>query len=184
MKLDGVHWDALCAEFEAALEMLKSPLAGKTDLWNVGPAGKWSAGQIVDHIATTTDAYATRYEEALRTLKAGALKRRPPRSPFQAILTALVIRGGRFPRGAAAPARFLPSDLPKPGATLERLAAAARRHRAIGDPLSEAERDQLWVPNPIWGPLSLPEMMRLQAVHARHHARQTASIARGSSARA
>jgi len=177
MRIDGEHWDALCADFDAALAELTAPLAGRSDLWNVGPAGKWTAGQIVDHVATTTERYAEWFDAALVELKAGTLRGRGMRWPHQALICAIVINAGKFPSGGRSPTPFVPADLPKRDQTMARLARAVTRHREIGRGLSAAERDRLWVANAIFGGLALPEAMRLHAVHARHHTRQVARIA-------
>ncbi len=178
MKIDGAHWDALFASLDAALQELVAPLEGRSDLWNVGPAGKWSAGQIVDHLATAIEVYAGWFAEAREKMAAGTLGHRRFRWPHQKLIAAIVIERGGFPSGGRSPEEFTPGGLPNRVATMAKLARAAARHREIGGALSPADRDRLWIANPIFGPLDLPEAVRLHAVHARHHARQVARVAR------
>jgi hypothetical protein len=55
---------------------------------------------------------------------------------------------------------------------------AIARHGEIAARLSPADRDRLWIVNffrPAWR-YTLPEFTRVQAVHARHHARMIAEI--------
>jgi hypothetical protein len=55
--------------------------------------------------------------------------------------------------------------------TLARLAEVARRHRALAQHVAPEAADRLWAPNPFrpkWHH-RLPEMLRMHAVHARHH---------------
>jgi len=69
-------------------------------------------------------------------------------------------------------------ERPERQATLDALPQGAGRHRTLGGRLEDAERDRLWIVNPFrprWY-YRLPEMVRVHAVHARHHAKQVAEI--------
>ena len=84
----------------------------------------------------------------------------------------LVVRRGRMPRGGRTPAPFEAGAAPDRGATLTSLQNGLERHRAIGASLTPEERDQLWIPNPFharWH-YTFTEILRVHAVHARHHA--------------
>ena len=62
--------------------------------------------------------------------------------------------------------------------TRARLDQQVQRHREIGARLSKTERDRLWIRNPFvsrWH-YTFPEMIRVQVVHVRHHARLIAEI--------
>ena len=66
--------------------------------------------------------------------------------------------------------------------TLAALRRDAGRLRSLGERLTAAERDCLWIWNPdfvtTWH-YRLPEAVRIHAVHARHHARGIAAIPAG-----
>jgi hypothetical protein len=175
--VDGAHFDELCADMDAALARVTAPLEPRPELWHVGPAGKWSVGQIVDHVATSAGRYADWFDEALVKLRGGLLPPPGRRWPHQALIAALIIHRGSFPSGGRSPQLFLPSDLPRRDEVMSRLERAARRHREIGSLLSAPDRDRLWVRSALFGPISLPQVVRLHAVHARHHAKQVARIA-------
>ena len=80
-------------------------------------------------------------------------------------------------------AATLPPEHPERAAVLAALTRDAARLRAIGERLSTAERERLWVWNrprqfgivTSWH-YRLPEAVRIHAVHARHHARAISRI--------
>ena len=57
---------------------------------------------------------------------------------------------------------------------------AVGRFRALGAGLDPAARDRLWIRNPNMPTMrwhySLPESVRIQAVHVRHHGTQIAEL--------
>ena len=82
-------------------------------------------------------------------------------------------------KGTFAFATF-PSDAPQPADVARRLREAVGRFRALGAGLDPESRDRLWIRNPNaprmrWH-YSLPEAVRIQAVHVRHHAAQIAEL--------
>lgn len=93
----------------------------------------------------------------------------------------IAVEGGRLPRGGRTAPAFEPPAEAAREDVLARLAREARRHRDIGLALAPADRDRLWAPNPFrasWH-YRLPEMVRMHAVHARHHAALVREIAAG-----
>ena len=114
-------------------------------------------------------------------LRAGTLWPCPRRGPLQTLWIGLVVKIGRLPRGGRAPAKFLPAASPDHAATLEKIRLLVERHRRIGAGLSAGDRDRLWIRNPFlprWQ-YTLPEVIRVHAVHARHHARLVREIGVG-----
>jgi D-aminopeptidase len=92
---------------------------------------------------------------------------------------AWVTRVAWIPRGIRAPAVTLPKAQPDASEVKDRLRRAVTRHREVGERLAAAERDRLWIGNPFrshWH-YNLPELMRMHAVHVRHHARQVEELA-------
>ena len=91
---------------------------------------------------------------------------------------ALVAKRGVLPRGIRTPRRFEAGPDPERAATLDRERREVERHRAMGRRLTAVERDRLWIRNPFmrrWH-YTFPEMIRVQAVHVRHHQRLIAEI--------
>ena len=186
--VDGDHFEALLGELDSAIgELLAAAGAAGTgtapEFWGRGKPGKWTAGQHVDHVAATLGLSAAAFEEREPMLRAGTLTSRPRRGPLQSLWIGLVVKGGRLPRGGRAPKSLLPADAPERAATLDKIRSLIERHRAVGADLSAADRDRLWIRNPIlprWQ-YTLPEVIRVHAVHARHHARVVREIEGGTS---
>ena len=173
MRLEGQHLPELFADLDAALVELTVPIGRDGAKWSNGPPGKWTAGQHVDHIAVSLERTAESLEKADRRFRNGSLPPRPRRGLLQAMFVRFVIVRGRLPRGGKTTRAMQPTGSPDPAETLERIKASVALHRAIGEPLDPAQRDRLWVANPFlprWH-YNLPELVRMHAVHARHHAR-------------
>ena len=178
MKLTADLIPALLDDLGAANAELKAVALQAPVLWNRAPAGRWSIGQHVEHVGLMLGITAERLEAAAAQLRAGTLGRRPWRDPLQAWFVALVT-GRRFPRGG----RSIPAGIP--GARMDRDAAYARlddglrRHREVAAALSRDQQARLWFPNPFirlrWH-YTLPEILRVQANHGRHHARLVAEL--------
>ena len=179
MRIDGEHLDPLFADLESALRELVAPTDSDPSLWDKSEAGKWTAGQHVDHIVTTLDFTSAAFGEAESRLRAGALPPVPHRRLLQRLWVSFVSRGW-FPRGGKTTPNSYPRGHPERGEVIERMGRAVSRHREIGARLTAPERDRLWIPNlfrPTWH-YTLPEMIRVHAVHARHHARLIEEIGR------
>lgn len=180
MKPTGAIIDALCADLDAALGELTAVFASDPSRWDRGLPGGWSAGQHVAHVGIVLTQTADAFEIAERALRAGTLAPPPRRGLLQSLVVKMLAERGYMPRGGRAPRAALPADHPAAGPTLEALARDAQRHRAVGERLDGAQRDRLWIANPIrtvWH-YRLPEMVRVHAVHARHHRRLIDEIPR------
>lgn len=96
----------------------------------------------------------------------------------------LLFRGWMPRGGRTVPAAF-PGQHPEREPVRTRASAAVAKHRAIAAPLTPTERERLWIANmfmPRWH-YTLPELVRVHAVHVRHHARQVAEIAAATGSR-
>jgi hypothetical protein len=92
----------------------------------------------------------------------------------------MVVRRGMMPRGGKAPSLGTPSTQPSPADVSSRIRSAVERLLAIGRGLDPGARDALWIRNPYtsfhWV-YRYPEMLRIQAVHFRHHGAQARELA-------
>jgi hypothetical protein len=77
-----------------------------------------------------------------------------------------VLKAGRFGKGGKAPVPFQPTT----GPSTARSRSAASAFEA--DVQALVARGQATVDHPFFGTLPLPEYLRLQAIHTRHHHRQ------------
>lgn len=179
MRLRDATLEALADDLDAAVRELTAALGAAPDAWGRGRPGKWTAGQHVAHVGISLRRSADDFEAAEGALRAGALGPAPAsRGPLQRLFLWLVAERGVMPRGARTAAWAEPAAAPERAAALAALELQAGRHRALAARLDEAARARLWIENPFrpgWH-YRLPEMMRVQAVHARHHAKQVAEL--------
>lgn len=178
MKPTGERFEWLMGDLVAAVDEFDHLLRRDGALWTRRLPRKWTAGQHAEHVARglTVTADALESSEALR--RAGTLGRRPMRGPLQMMFVIMVVNLGKFPRGARAPKVIVPAAHPDRPEVLASLPREVERHRALGAGLSAADRDRLWIRNPFmkgWH-YTFPEVLRMQAVHVRHHARQVWEI--------
>ncbi|HYM81926.1 MAG TPA: DinB family protein [Candidatus Limnocylindria bacterium] len=182
MKIEATQLTTLRGELHGALQELCDPVGRDRNLWPQGPSGKWAAGQVVEHVALTLGLFADALEANEQQLRRGTLRRRPWRDPLQTWFVSVVSSPRGFPRGGRAPRSVQPAELPTQERTLERIERERSRFDVLIERLTVPEADRLWIHNPfvtIWH-YTFPETVRVQANHARHHARQVAAIAAAS----
>jgi len=181
VKPTGEIFDSLWSELDQSVCAIAAVMEPDPSLWERGRPGKWTAGQHVAHVSVIMSKTAPAFESALQSLRAGTLPPPPRRGLVQKLVIKLLAEKGTMPRGAKAARSTYPPDRPLMRETLEALRRDAERHRVVGSPLSAAERDVLWIHNPVrpvWH-YRLPEMVRVHAVHLRHHRKLIDEIARG-----
>jgi hypothetical protein len=179
--IDGEHFEELLADLEAALQEVVSAVDREPGLWTRGLPGKWTAGQHASHLSLTIDATAASFEERADLLRRGELLPCPHRGILQSIWVFVVVRRGKMPRGGKTPGWFVPPASPDREGTLQALRSGLHRHGALGSNLTPDERDRLWIPNPFhsrWH-YTLPEILRVHAIHARHHIKLISEISSG-----
>ena len=181
MILDGEHSPQLVADLAAASEALAARLEHDLELWDRAPRGKWSAGQHVQHVAAVLALIADGLERAEQELRAGTLAPPPRRGWLQRRFVRLITQRRTFPRGGKAVRIVKPKPAPERAATLAQLRAQTGRYRTVVERLSNEQRDRLWVWNPFlklfgWYYM-LPELLRVQTLHTRHHLRLVEEVA-------
>ena len=186
VKPNGAMFDALAADLDAALAEMTAGLASDPSLWERRRPGHWSVGQQVEHVGISLGHTADAFEIAERSLRDGKLPPPPRRWLLQSFVVMMLAERGHTPRGARASRTSFPTERPEVGPVLDALTRDAERHRLVGGRLDAAQRDRLWIANPFrpaWH-YRLPEMVRVHAVHARHHRRLIEEIASAGAARA
>jgi hypothetical protein len=132
------------------------------------PAGKWNAGQILEHLFLT-------YQNSNRGIDK-CLKQDAPlaaRATWKQRMAALlVVNLGYMPEGRKAPERVTPR-----GMALEEVQRAiAPELQKMGSGLDSCERRfgarTKIMDHPFLGPLTASEWRKFHWVHGRHHARQ------------
>lgn len=171
--LRGEGFAILVADFESAFDAALRAAGDDPSAWTRGRPGRWTAGQHLDHLAVSLAVTLAGFEQAVARMRDGTLPPVPMRGPLQALFVALVVKRGSLPRGGRTPAELEAAPSPDRAAVIERTRTLVRRYRALGETLTPAERDRVWIPNPFrssWH-YTYPESLRMHAVHARHHAR-------------
>lgn len=169
--IDGEHFEELMADLDATVREVASAVDREPALWTRGRPGKWTAAQHVSHLSITLDATATPFESHLPLLRQGDFPPCPRRGFLQTIWVFVAVRRGKLPRGGKTPAPFEAAPAPERKETMDALVRGVERHRALGASLTADERDRLWIPNPFhprWH-YTFSEMLRVHAVHIRHH---------------
>lgn len=178
MRIDGRNFDALAKDLEAARDEL---LIGCEDAWTRSRPGKWTGGQHLEHAALLLMRCTSDFRAALEQKRQGTLPPRPRRGPLQALFIATLVKRGMMPRGGGAPSWGMPSPRPNLSVVGTRLAMGVEGLLRVGRDLDPESRDTLWIWNPMvsfrWH-YRYPEMVRVQAVHFRHHAAQARELAR------
>ncbi|HKQ56354.1 MAG TPA: hypothetical protein VJY35_00685 [Candidatus Eisenbacteria bacterium] len=175
MGIESTPFETLAADLDRAVEELIAAIGADPAAWGrARQPGKWTVGHHAAHVGITLDRTATLFEDAERSLRAGMpAPPLPGRGLFQSLLVSMFL-SGYMPRGAPTAAWAVPSGLREHDATIATIRSGARRHREVGERISADERARLWISNPFrpqWH-YRLPEMVRVHAVHTRHHAKQ------------
>jgi hypothetical protein len=132
---------------------------------------KWSAAQIIEHLALAFGATANGLNRAAAAPKLD-MRRPTIRDRFATIV---VVKLQYIPTGRKAPEMTVPSGLPPQDAlrkldeNLQAMDAAIRR-------AEERWGRQLIAPHPILGPLTADQWRKFHMVHAKHHAKQIVAI--------
>ena len=124
-------------------------------------AGKWSPGQVAEHIALAYEVNRA----VLHGTAPGAAAPRILRPLIRTFLLKPVLRRGRFIPGSKSPKVFQPSGSPAaPAVLLDRLRAAVAAFERDAAAARAATID-----HPFFGRLALVDFVRLQEIHTQHH---------------
>lgn len=132
------------------------------------PAGKWNAGQILEHLFLT-------YKHTNRGLET-CLEKGVPLATRTTLkyrfATLLVVNFGYIPTGRKAPERSIPRGMSQE----EVRAAIVPELQRMGSGLEECERRfgarTKILDHPFLGPLTAGQWDKFHWIHGRHHARQ------------
>ncbi len=161
---------------DAALRSIEKEIAdlSLSDLERHLP-GKWSAAQILEHLALTFEGTRRNLQKCLDT----GTRRATRAGVRQRAAVLVVVELGWFPSGVEAPAAVRPKGL----ASSEVKATLRRNLVAMDEVMRECEarfgsRCKI-ADHPLLGPLSLRPWRRFHSAHVRHHLKQIRDRARG-----
>src|SRR2546427_5541041 len=125
--------------FAAIPDVVLGPLAGRPDAdWHRAPPGKWTAAQIVHHLAISIDGSGRIFEDR----RAKPPMRRRPRPLRQRLGQFVYLDVGWIPSGRPAPAATQPAERPDAGAVERQLRDGVARFLALARELLPVRRDR------------------------------------------
>lgn len=151
-------------------EVVLGPLAGRDEAdWQRAPAGKWTAAQIVEHLALAFEYSARGIEDRSGD---GAMRPRWP-TLTQWLGRAVVFGWGWLPTGIARSPRVARPMAHVAGPDAERhFREGLTRWLDLEARVLPARPHDLYVRHPSLGDLDVDHWIRLHVWHCRHHAKQ------------
>jgi hypothetical protein len=132
------------------------------------PEGKWSTGEIMEHLHHTYTGTA----KGMQLCLDGGQPRARTRTLKEFFQVFLVLEAGYFPEGRTAPERTRPRGLPAQEIRQE----IARNIAGMDDLIAQCEvrfgKRTLVLDHPILGPLTCTQWRKFHWVHGRHHVKQ------------
>ncbi len=133
-----------------------------------GPAGKWTEGQVVDHLILSTKPLnlALRVPKFVLKWQFGAAKR--PSEPLEELAPryeAALAAGGKAPKSFVPPAVKVEDK----ARLLGTLGKEGKKLVALTKGWSEADLDRYVLPHPLLGKLTVRTMLLFTYYHMQHH---------------
>jgi len=157
--------DDAVAEIRGAVSDLIATAERAAPRWSTPRApGKWSPSQVTEHVARAL-------EESAKQMK-GLPSKLPSlpallRAPIRVLFFNRVVRGAPFIKAKTNP----PMD-PEHGPATPAEARARLEQALAAFESACRERSAEPLRSPTFGPVSVPDMVRFQAAHTRHHTKQ------------
>jgi ribosomal protein S6E (S10) len=144
------------------------------DTWSWHPEGKWSAGEIFEHLFLT---YTGTIKGFARCLEAGKPLARTP-TLADRIRTLVVVGIGYMPGGRKAPKHAAPRGTPREQVIAQVFAKIFEMDAIISQAEAKYGFGTRVLDHPILGPLRGWEWRKFHWVHGRHHLRQICELRR------
>lgn len=160
-------------ELARALNEIDSATTGMSDdqlAWH--PDGKWSAGDILEHLSLTFSGTIVGMHKRLESGHPTNRKATAKEWLRSLILTRL----GYFPRGRAAPEGVVPEGVPPREAFNSIRQNLVAMDKAIAECETHFGSGIKFANHPVLGPLTAWEWRRFHYVHTRHHMRQIRAL--------
>lgn len=156
--------------------MVTSATAGMTEeqlIWR--PEGKWSAAQILEHLAKTYSGTSVGYEKAIAAKQALTTASTQLK---QEVAKFVLLRVGYFPPGRKSPERVLPKD------EWSGVAALSQTRQELAKMIqAQMKAEEMFagvkvMDHPVLGPLTPEQWAKFHYVHAKHHMKQVGTLRR------
>jgi len=149
-------------------ELEETMAVAKSDLMDHGPAGKWTAAQVLEHLYLT---YHNTNKGIAKCLEKGA-----PLGTQITLLhrvgTLLVVNVGYFPQGRKSPERALPKGMAMDEVRRAILPELERMDAGLVECEIKFGAEARIMDHPTLGPFRVGQWRKFHWVHGRHHARQ------------
>ena len=157
------------SDFARLPDVVLGPLAGRPEAdWYKTPQGKWSPAQIVHHLAISLELSGRTFEAR----RGKPPMRRRARTARERLGYFLTLQIGWMPSGRDAPSATQPAERPDARAVERQFRDGVARFVSLERELLPARGHDLFVKNPAFGDLTLPEWLRFHVRHCAHHAKQ------------
>ena len=138
--------------------------------WHKGPVGKWTSGQILEHLRLT---FTGTTKGLVKVMDAGRPLARKPN--FRERLAAFVVtRLGVMPSGRTSPRNIAPQDSLEGDSIRRFYDALVAMDATISDAERRFGREIPLLEHPFLGPLTARQWRQFHRTHAHHHLRQMA----------
>jgi hypothetical protein len=158
--------DCRVDELKQSLESAVEGMSGEQLNWHL--PGKWSAGEVLEHLYLTYTGTIRGFERVIASGKPLATRA----SMAQRVLTFVVVGLGHMPTGGKAPAISQPKGLSLEQVRNDIGAKLVAMDEIIARCEARFGRHVKLLDHPILGPLSATEWRKLHLVHGRHHRKQ------------
>ena len=146
-------------------ETMTAAGAGRLDQ---GPEGKWTSGQVLEHLLLT---YRGTNAGIANCLEKGAPLGTKV-TLFHRVGSLLVVNAGYFPQGRKSPERAVPKGLPVEEVRRDILPEIERMDAGLAECERKFGARAKVLDHPVLGPFSVRQWRKFHWLHGRHHARQ------------
>jgi len=165
--------DALIEKYESFTDLILS--FNEKDFLNAADSSKWSPGQLIDHIHRSVSPLSAGLSLPKWLIKALFKKSNRLSVSYDEVVEKYV---QILKEGGKASGRYIPKSVMKISAQITLRKKIRKKVSIIAKSLSkysEQELDQIAIPHPLMGPLTIREMMYFTIYHVQHHEKQLRS---------
>lgn len=147
------------------IQLLTVSLTAEELSWH--PAGKWSAGEILEHLYLT---YTGTTKGLSRVLASAGASKRPTLK--QRVIAMIVVELGYFPNGIQSPAVARPRGVPSQQVLTEIVSKIDEMAAALNTCASKLGPHSKVMEHPFLGPFSITQWRKFHLRHGMHHLKQ------------
>lgn len=158
--------DSQLKKLKDALESAVEGMSREEMDWH--PAGKWNAGEVLEHLYLTYTGTIRGFEKTIAAGKPLATRV----SAVQRLRKLVVLGFSHMPEGRTAPANTVPKGLPSETVLAEVIAKITAMDAIIQECEKRFGSATKLLDHPVLGPLTAAQWRKFHLVHGWHHAKQ------------